>query len=295
MRIDRPIIIVGTGRCGSTLLHRILANHENVGWLSPYNEVFPKQLWLSALSRLYKMRAFEDVKSGRYFPKPFEAYKFWEYFLPGFSRRDRPQTADDVPANGIEPVREAVLKVLKYQNTTRFLAKVTGWSRIAYFDRIFPDALFIFLNREHRSVVSSWVRAGWLDMTSGLESESWQWGEVPSNYYQLWRELGGSPLLSAAIKIKLDLDDIHRNMAQFGERCFKLQYEDLISEPNRYLREVAQFCKLPWTSQFEASINRIDFYNPTEKWKKHLTEQEGDLIVEFFERADRVSAAGVSA
>ena len=295
VKIDRPIIIVGTGRCGSTLLHRIMASHEDVGWLSPYNEVFPTQLWLSTFSRMYKMRAFEGVKSGRYFPKPFEAYKFWEHYLPGFSRRDRPQTAADVPPNGIGPVREAVSKVLKIQNDERFLAKVTGWSRIAYFDQIFPDALFIFLNREHRSVVSSWVRAGWLDVTSGLESDSWQWGEVPAEYYQLWRELGGSPILSAAVKIQLDLDDIHKNVAQFEERCFELQYEDLISEPDRSLREVAQFCELAWTSQFEEVISRINFYSPVDKWKKYLTEQEGDLILEFFERADMASASKANA
>jgi hypothetical protein len=268
-----------------------MASHEDVGWLSPLNELYPTQLWLSAFSRLYKMRTFDGLKSGRYFPKPFEAYKFWEHYLPGFRRRDRPLTAADLPPNAIGPVREAVSKVLKFQSDERFLAKVTGWSRIAYFDQIFPDALFIFLNREHRSVVCSWVRAGWLDVTSGLESDSWQWGELPAEYYQLWRELGGSPILSAAVKIQLDLDDIHRNVAQFEERCFELQYEDLISEPDRSLREVAQFCELAWTSQFEEAINGISFHSPVNKWKKYLTEQEGDLIVEFFERADMASAA----
>jgi len=47
MEVRRPIIIVGTGRCGSTLLFRLLAMHPNVGWLSTFNEVFPTQLWLS--------------------------------------------------------------------------------------------------------------------------------------------------------------------------------------------------------------------------------------------------------
>ena len=291
VNIDKPIIIVGTGRCGSTLLHRIMAMHDHIGWLSPYNEVFPTQLWLSTLSRMYKMRAFEGVKSGRYFPKPFEAYKFWEHYLPGFSRRDKPQTADDVPPEGVGPVRSAVSKVLAYQGEERFLAKVTGWSRIAYFDQIFPDARFIFLNREHRSVVSSWVRAGWLDVTSGLDNDAWQWGEVPNEYYELWKELGGSPILSAAVKIKLDLDDIHKNVARFAERCTELQYEDLISEPQKSLREVTRFCELAWTPGFEEAVSRIRFYSPVDKWKKYLTEEEGETIIEFFDRAELAGAA----
>src|SRR5688572_8637320 len=95
--LDRPIIIMGTGRCGSTMLHRILALHPDVGWTSTFNEVLPRQPWLSAFSNLYRASWLgHRVKHLTCFPKPFEAYKFWEAYLPGFSRRDRPLTADDV-------------------------------------------------------------------------------------------------------------------------------------------------------------------------------------------------------
>jgi hypothetical protein len=274
------------------MLHRLIARHEDVGWLSTFNEVLPTQTWLSAFSNLYGAPLPDKAKHLAFFPKPFEAYKFWEHFLPGFSRRDKPQTADDVPAAGIKPVRQAVAQVLKFQNRKRFLVKVTGWSRIAYFNRIFPDALFIFLKREHRSVVSSWVQAGWLDVTSGLDSHTWQWGDVPDGYRQLWYELGASPILSACVKIQLDLDDIHRNVAQFERRCFELQYEDLISQPQNYLRAITDFCELPWSEQFAAEMSTVHFYNPVNKWKKYLSEDEGDLILEFFDRAQAVSLAG---
>lgn len=286
MEIEKPIIMVGTGRCGSTMLHRLLARHEDVGWLSTFNEVFPTQTWLSVFSYLYRTGLPDKVKYLPFFPKPFEAYKFWEHYLPGFSRRDKPQTAEDVPSHAIEPVRRAIWQVLRAQNKKRFLAKVTGWSRIAYFNQIFPDARFIFLNREPRSVVSSWVQAGWLDVTSGLDSETWQWGEVPEAYYYLWRELGATPILSAAVKIQLDLDDIRKNVAWFGDRCYELQYEALIAEPLKQLRALTAFCELDWTQQFEDEVSKMTFYNPVDKWKKYLTEEEGDLILEFFKRAE---------
>ena len=50
---QRPLIVVGTGRCGSTFLHRLLAFHDELGWLSTFNETFPRQHWLSVFSRLY--------------------------------------------------------------------------------------------------------------------------------------------------------------------------------------------------------------------------------------------------
>ncbi|MQA75721.1 MAG: hypothetical protein GEU88_15500, partial [Solirubrobacterales bacterium] len=138
----KPMIIVGTGRCGSTMLHRLLALHDDVGWLSTFNEVLPTQTWLSVFSRLYRAPLPARLKELKGFPKPFEAYRFWEHYLPGFSRRDRPQTADDVAADGIEPVRRATARIVTVQRRTRLLVKVTGWSRMAYFDRIYPDARF---------------------------------------------------------------------------------------------------------------------------------------------------------
>jgi hypothetical protein len=285
-RLEKPVIVVGTGRCGSTMLHRLLAGHDDLGWLSTFNEVLPKQPWLSVFSRLYRWPLPTGVKHLKAFPKPFEAYRFWESYLPGFSRRDRPQTADDVPAEGIEPVRLATTRVLAYQGKPRFLVKVTGWSRIAYFDRIYPDAVFIHLRREARSVVSSWVKAGWLDVTSPPDSGSWQWGSVPPPYYEAWRELGGDPALNAALKIRLDLDDIAANMALFPSRCHQLRYEDLIRQPEPTLRELCDFAGLNWTSHFDQVVTDMTFHDPTEKWKSHLTEEQGERILEFMRRTE---------
>lgn len=281
-----PIIIVGTGRSGSTFLHRMLARHDDLGWLSTFNEVFPDHLWLSAFSEIYRWPIPDRLKRMKAFPKPFEAYRFWEHYLPGFSRRDRPLTRDDVPVAGIEPVRRATAAILRFQRRRRLLVKVTGWSRMSYFDRIYPGALFISLQRDPRAVVSSWLQAGWLDVTSPPGSTGWQWGDVPPAYHEVWRDLGGGALLSAALKIRLDLDDVSRGAALFANRTYELSYEDLIATPKQTLRSLCAFADLGWTPRFGRIIDNANLYDTTHKWRQVLSEDQGELVLEFFRRTD---------
>ncbi len=273
------------------MLHRLLARHEQVGWLSTWNETLPSQPWLSAFSNLYRAPISDRLKESKAFPKPFEAYRFWEHYLPGFSRRDRPQTASDVHEPGIEPVRRATAQVLSCQRRERLLVKVTGWSRVAYFDRIYPDARFVSLRREPRAVVSSWIKAGWLDTTSAPDSDEWQWGEVEPSLLELWDELGGGPILSAALKIHLDLADIATNLTVVPGRWREIWYEDVIRKPEPALRELCDFAGLDWTPRFKSEVESMGFYDPSGKWRRHLDEADGDRVLQFLRRADALSVA----
>ena len=284
---QRPLIVVGTGRCGSTFLHRLLAFHGELGWLSTFNETFPRQHWLSAFSRLYSAPLPRGLKEWKAFPKPFEAYRFWETYLPGFSRRESPQAPEEIDAAMIEPVRRATGRVLRYHGRDRLLVKVTGWARMAYFERIYPDAVFAFLQRDPRSVVSSWIKAGWLDVTSAPDTPDWQWGAVPDEYLAAWTDLGGGPQLSTALKIRLDLDDIAANTALLPGRVHELTYEALITEPESTLRELCRFAGLEWTPAFARVVAETEFYDSTKTSRKHLTDAEGARVLEFMQRTER--------
>lgn len=266
------------------MLHRLLAFHDELGWLSTFNDVFPRAPWLSVFSRLYRAPLPERLKLAKAFPKPYETFRFWESYLPGFSRRDRPQVPEEIDPDSIEPVRRATSRVLSHQGRDRLLVKVTGWSRMAYFDRIYPDARFVVLQRDPRSVVSSWVKAGWLDVTSAPRSPSWQWGEVTPEHYNAWEQLGGDAFLSTALKIRLDLDDIDANAKLFPDRVHELTYEELIRQPEPTLRRLCEFAGLPWTRAFDEAVQRREFFDSTDTWRKHLDEADGQRVLEFMRR-----------
>lgn len=273
------------------MLHRLLARHDDLGWLSTFNEVLPAQTWLSAFCALYRTPLPHRIRHLKGFPKPFEAYRFWEHYLPGFSRRDRPPTADDVPPEAIEPARRASAAALRFQRRKRLLVKVTGWSRLGYFDRLYPDARFIHLRRDPRAVVSSWIKAGWLDVTSPPDSDAWQWGSVPHSHLAVWRELGRGPVLSVAVKIRLDLDDFERNRLMFPERVHEIAYEDLITALEPTLRVLCRFCELPWTPAFEAVVHQTGVFDSRQTWRRHLSDADANRVVEYLARTEPQHAA----
>jgi hypothetical protein len=275
------------------MLHRLWALHPSVGWLSTFNEAFPTQTWLSVFSNLYRLDWLPlSVRHCTAFPKPFEAYRFWEHHLPNFARREAPLVAADVPEDAIDAVRYLVAKVLRYQRRQRFLHKLTGWARIAYLNRIFPDARFLWLQRDGLAVVSSWVKAGFLNVSSDIDSNEWEWGPVPSVYREWWRELGGGGALSAAVKVQLDLDDIERNMQLFPARSDVYSYEQLVADPLNSLKRMAAFCELDWPVRFEKICRSSVFYDASQKWRQHLSPAEADAVRTFFLRASEYPLEG---
>jgi len=286
--LRKPIIIIGTGRCGSSMLFHLLGHHEDAGWLSAWNEILPIQQWLSILSRAYSVQWLTDRMARLpFFPTPFEAYRFWEYFLPMFSRRDKPFLPDDVLAEQVPLLRHACSRILRYQGSKRLVVKITGWSRCAAFNKIFPDALFVWIKRDHLSVIASLAQINWLDASSSPDSPQWQWGKVPQGYYELWKELGGGSYLSTALKMQLDIDDIRTNLALFPERSYQIQYETLIQRPEQTLRELLSFCDLPWTAEFHETVQHTAFFDNRDKWKRYINNDQAKQIMSFFERISR--------
>jgi cupin superfamily acireductone dioxygenase involved in methionine salvage len=84
----------------------------------------------------------------------------------------------------------------------------------------------------------------------------------------------------------MDLDDIRKNIPQVSDRCIEIQYEDLIAQPSTCLGKIQDFCGLGSDEEFEARIKAMRFYDVRDKWKKYLSEKEGDLVLEFFRRTE---------
>src|SRR5215210_736304 len=106
MKITKPIIIVGTGRCGSTLFHRLLARHPQMMWLSGFCNEYPtKPAWnrwaVTAMGNPLLHRLLGERI------RPAECYEFWDEFAYGFSEPCRDLVRTDVSARVKQKVRAA--------------------------------------------------------------------------------------------------------------------------------------------------------------------------------------------
>ena len=151
--ITKPIIIVGTGRCGSTIFHRLLAKHPETMWLSGFCDRYPARPDLNrravtAMGNPLLRRLF----GGRI--QPGECYYFWDHYAYGFAEPCRDLVRTDVTARVKQQVRTAMGSMLTPARH-RLLLKITGWPRLGYLNEIFEDARFIHLVRDGRAVAAS--------------------------------------------------------------------------------------------------------------------------------------------
>ena len=63
MQVKKPIFIVGVGRSGSTVFHRMLCEHPNVAWLSSQVSRHPNRI----SSNRVVMKAIDYPVIGKFF------------------------------------------------------------------------------------------------------------------------------------------------------------------------------------------------------------------------------------
>ncbi len=85
--LEKPIIIFGTGRSGTTVISEIIFQHEDLAWHSNYQELFPKFAGINRMRRLFDNKFWRiigmNTQNNRSFSnymlfRPIERYDFWE-------------------------------------------------------------------------------------------------------------------------------------------------------------------------------------------------------------------------
>jgi omega-hydroxy-beta-dihydromenaquinone-9 sulfotransferase len=275
MTVTKPIIIVGTGRCGSTVFHRLLASHPQVMWLSGLCDRYPsKPAWnrraVTALDNPLLRRAF----GGRL--RPGECYRFWDTHAYGFSAPFRDLVRADVTPRIKKQVRAAFEPMLTPARN-RLLIKITGWPRLGFLSEIFEDAKFIHIVRDGRAVASSLLHVdfwrGWFG------PQGWRAGMLSGEDLAEWESYNRSFAALAGLewKIQMRAMDVARR-ALDPKQFHEVKYEAFCEQPLETFRRVLEFAELPPSTFFEQQVRAASIASTSHRWRDDLTAEQQAVL-----------------
>lgn len=294
--ISRPVIFIGSGRSGTTIISEIVFRHETLAWPSNYQEKNPSLPQVNLLRSVFEnklwhlqgqKRQLNKVSAiNKFLFKPAEAYNFWEYitgsridFSRGFLINDR-ATAEEA-----DRIRNIFSKMVSYQFKKRLAFKITGPSRIGYLQSIFPDAVFINIVRDPLPTINSWLNVEfWQDKG---KHQLWWTGAYTEQEEKWAQENSKNPELLAAMQYKKLMDVTAMEIKEHKANCLTIRYEDFVAEPLNIINKILDFTQLSRSQEVYNYLQHNKIYNQNEAEKEYKSKYgttqvhrilQGDLV-----------------
>lgn len=167
--LNKPIIIIGFGRSGTSIVADILLKHNSLAFISNYNAKAPTTKWVNLIrllfdNKLYKIQGQKKQLNkvsflNKYTFKNAEAYNFLNVVTNrNFGKRFLNEEV--LTTSEIEEIRNKFNDLVKLQFKKRLAFKTTGPSRINFLNQIFPDAYYICVKRKPLPNISSLLNVG---------------------------------------------------------------------------------------------------------------------------------------
>lgn len=261
----RYVFVLGTGRCGSTMLEELLCRHPDVGFISNADVRLRLPASLSRWNNLI-YRRFPTGAPGKRFV-PSEAYALFDREVsPLLSSSFRDLDERDAGPWLSSRVRDCFADRAAAQGVSTFMHKFTGWPRARFLHRALPSARFIHVVRDGRAVANSWLQMPWWRGFGG--PENWQWGPLPPELASEWENAGSSFAVLAGLLWRMLMESYDTARAALPAKSWlEVRYEDITARPVEEFQRMLDFCGLPWTLEFERgfalqrfSAARVDAY-----------------------------------
>lgn len=270
-----PLFIVGVGRSGSSVFHRLLCRHPRAAWLSRVLERWPNATHTNrALMHILALpivgRSLSSVAD------PGECYDFWEQLVPGFTSPCRDLVASDVQ-NDVRAHVRAALGGVPTKSRPQLVAKVTGWPRVGFLREIFPNARFVHVLRDGRPVAASFLKVDWWRGWRG--PSGWLFGDLTAEQSAEWLRHDRSFVALAGIQWKILMDAMEHAKQSVPSSCMlEIRYEELCRDPVSHFRQVADFAELPWMRSFERTIRATTLRSENDKWRRDFTTEQQAIL-----------------
>ena len=290
MRIEKPIVILGAPRSGTTLLFSIFSSHpdlwslygetepiiqryfhpEKFGWkrgeelaagdaAGPPAEQLKADLYKKVLNRqLFARNTYTKVYSGYHLEKLFR--KVNQVFISPVFKPETVRVVEKTPKNCL---------------------------RVPFLEALFPDAFYVFLSRDPRtnigSLMAGWKTAGRYEthrVPGGTGIEGYDGDHWNFNLSSGWKDYARERRLEevcawqyrVANQMALDaLDNIPE------DRQVSVKYEDLTSRPEEVISLLCSRAGVGYTGGLKSMAEKMPPVNSSsspdrDKWRKYEKE-----------------------
>lgn len=295
-REDRPVFVVGTGRCGLSLVVDMLASHPEMAWFSQYSKHYPAKRWAYrapyTFSRppIHQLAWLAEKLTGKnILPRPREAYTSFDIHFRGFGYHYRSLSPRDVHQSARDGLRGMIGAHIDLQRKSRFVCELSGRARILFLREIFPGAKFIHVVRDPRPTVNSWLN---VDYWLGWRGESqWRWGQIPEQYRAHVFKDKPTFAAIAAVQYNMLVDDIIAESQGLDDSVFtEVRLEDMIHNTAAEVKRLAEFADLPYSAQYQREWEKVKVYDPNTRkarippWRDNLTAFQQSEITRICEK-----------
>jgi hypothetical protein len=231
---------VGLPRSGTTLLSQILSRYLSVGyinnliarfWMNPEVGI---RISESVIKRSERSKIkFDSIQGVTEEPwSPHEFGYFWSHWLK----------LDDFPSHKLSKShllkvdKKGLKKQLKtitnvFQSPVVFKNIICGL-QASFLTSIHPNSLFILIERDPKSVLSSILKCR---KKRFGDANKW-WSIKPSSYSQIVKIK--SPIKQIKCQILDTSNDLNHEVEKPNVNCIRIKYEDLCSNPFKQLQMI---------------------------------------------------------
>ncbi len=272
--LAKPLVFIGSGRSGSTVISETIFRHDQLAWPSNYQDKFPGSTSVNYLRHFFENKNWHIYGQkpqlnkvsffNKFIFKPVEAYDFWEHITGNridFSRGFLlDETATEEEANKI---RSFFAKMVKRQGRSRLSFKITGPSRIGYLKSIFPDAIFINIIRDPYYTIQSWLK---VDFWQDKGAHQLWWLGAYTKEEEAWANANADhPWLLAALQYKKIQEKTNEEIVLYQVPCMTVAYEDFVEMPEKIVGDILSFSALPPSVQIDNYLKENKIHNQNKK------------------------------
>lgn len=270
-----PVFLLGAPRSGTTLLYKCLCLHGEASWFSNYGRRLPgipqvavlgraarhfpnarRRAWFGAdASNAYVYSQRRQLHE-RAFPMPVEGEPI--FGACGIPELPSGIAAEDAPQRLSAFVRSAC----QASGAPVFVNKrIANNQRVPLLETAFPDARFIVITRDGRSVAASLAKVDWWPR----QIVFW-YGGTPAS----WAAEGRDPWELCGREWVEQLRTMEEGLASVDPaRVHRVRFEQLLEDPSGVVGAARDFAGLSQDRRFDQAVSQIRF-PPDGSWRDKL-------------------------